>query len=355
MQGKINLTLEDKPVTVSTLTFLKEGINPNTKLVIETIMDSIVTDTCEVLKYVLQNTQSKPYDQDIRKGPLNQLNHFAVLLGNYPELSPTILSYKIKHKMDISEEFRDLLPQWTPEGTFLHFILKYFSYLYHFSTSYFIIPFIDRVQTPLFIDYDGEPVLLSSYNELVIFQEIQKILEETLLVPEKFLKTLYTTAIWSILANISISILQLVNESKQKEFKLEIIKNFYSLCLKAVKVYDSHNKVNSQLKNETQVVYIFMGKLAEVEVDTKARNQLYKQDKTDEAFISRKKLPWVCSTLKEQYNTQEGFQFAPNYSLQSKLIDKTEEMQLVREKYSSKLPTIQWEIISSKLLLFLFI
>jgi len=353
MQGKINITIDDKPIAVSALTFLREGINPYAKKVLEAIMDSIVEDTCDLIRSIIKNPKSAKNLIHDRKGPLVQLNHFAVLLGNYPELSPTILNHKVTQSIDIPEEYRDLLPQWTPGCTFIHFILKYFAYLYHFSTSYFIIPFVDKVQTPIFIDYEGEPLLLSAYNEFIIFAMIQLILKETLVVPEKFLRTIYTTSIWSILSNISISILQLVNEPKQKEFKLQIIKNLYSLCLTALKVYNKCRRVDSQLKDETQVVYIFMGKLAEIEVSIKARNQLFGQDKPlDDAIVSRKKLPWVSSILKDLSNSQEGYQYIANYSMQIKVRNETNEIKIIKEGYSPETPSIAWENTSSNLFIF---
>lgn len=172
------------------------------------------------------------------------------------------------------------MPKYSKTETFLSFFIKYACYLYHFSVSYFLEDLIKKNATPIFVEYKGESILLSSYNELVVFNEICKTLNQTLENPQNFFKTIYTTATWSILSCISLNLLSLPNEENQRDFKVEIIQELYSICIKALKTNKAASQESSSFENTTRTICAFMENLTKIEMLTRAKKDRFITHKT---------------------------------------------------------------------------
>jgi len=305
--NKICLKVNGESVSMSTLTFLREGMNKSVRVLIESIMESIASDTFELIQLVVSRESGRVEvaESELRKNIQFQIGYLATLVGTYFEISPLVVSYQLKRKLDFPADCADLLPEWEPNGTFLSFFIKYNCYLFNFSVGYFLLPFVDKNETPLFIEYGNENLLLTSYNEWIIFQEIFRVLEETLGKPKRLLTNFYTTAVWNVIPKIAINLLKAFKEAKQKDMKLEIIQRLYSICFQALKVYNLNHGQEVQLKEETHVVYVFLAQLSEIEVGINARNQLFESEKVlEDSLFMRRKLPWILLLLKE--SSQNG-------------------------------------------------
>ena len=313
MQGRVKVILnEEKAINISTLTFLKKGISDSAGIFLETLMDSIVQSFIykvhELLNIPLpkENNMISP-----SKVFFDQLGCLVVILKNFPEMTPIILSYELGN-YQLPEGYSNHLPQWKPKETFLSFLIKYGSYVYNHSLVFIFEYFVKENETPIFIDYDGEVLLLSTYNEIIIIKEIIRQLEETFNTSEPFLKTLYTRAIWSILPYVSINLLNLKIEPGQKHYKLAFIEDLKVLCNKALQAYFVQNKrvtsdksdpeyVGDFDEEEVHVIYLFLARLIETEVVLKTRAELIRHgDIPNELITSKENLKWVSSLFKEQ-------------------------------------------------------
>ena len=301
MKGKIELTTGDNTTVVSALIFLRQGMNKSVKTIIETMMNSIAADTKAYIGLVLKGTISGLVFQDLRGAIQSQIGCLAVLAMNYPEVSAIITSHTLSITFEFSPEYHDMIPSSKSPLTFLGFFVKYLCYFFSFSVSYFLNLLVKQSETPIFVEYEQETLLLSSYNELIIFQEIHRVLEETLEIPEQAFKGMSNAALWNILCQISIQLISLPEEPGQNSFKVRIIQNLYSLCIKALKTYRKHDQ---QLKDETHVVYVFMTRLANREIALRTRAQLLKhkdQEPIESILSSKEKLHKVALLLKELY------------------------------------------------------
>ena len=299
MKGRTVISNNGKKLTVSTLTFLKHNIAESTKIILETMMNNIFSTTQAYIAYLADDLpQIAKNEKKLQDKIQIQISRLAVLVNNYPEIAPIITSFKLDVHSQSQSINEDCIPRLKDTETFIGFFIKHVCYLFSFSLLFFSTILIERNDNPIFIEYENRPILLSSYNELVLFQEIFNVLEDTLKVPEKLLKTMYTKSIWSILSQASIHLLSLPAEPKEEHFKILIINNLYTICFKALKIYV---KSESQIREESQIIYIFLARLASREMAIKTRNELLRHDKFLEGIVSSKsKLHWTCSILKEQ-------------------------------------------------------
>jgi len=337
---KICLKKEEVEDHVSTLNFLKDGMNKSVRILIESIMESIAGDTFELIKILFSKDFGKTEVAELRKNIQSQIGYLATMIGTYFEISPLVVSYQLKREFDFPENCGDLLPKWESNGTFLSFFIKYNCYLFNFSVGYFLLPFVDKNETPLFIEYGNESLLLTSYNEWIIFQEIFRVLEDTLEKPKNLLTNICTTVVWNVIPHIANNLLKAFNEAKQKDMKLEIIQRLYSICFKALKEYNLNHSQEAQLKEETHIIYVFLAQLSEIEVGINTRNQLFESEKAiDDSLFMRRKLPWILLLLKESGGHSVG-----QSSSQNNQMFTTET---TRDIESSELQKIDNEIILS--------
>jgi len=323
MQGKVKVKSneEEESINISTLAFLKKGISNSARTFLETLMDNIV----QSFIYKIHNLLNIPLPKEDSmispdKAFFEQLGCLTVLLKNFPEISPIILSYELGD-YQFPEGYNNYLPQWKPKETFLSFLIKYGSYVYNHSLVFIFEYFVKENETPIFIDYNGEVLLLSTYNEVFIIKEIISQLEGTFNTSEPFLKTMYARAIWSILPYVSIRILNLGSEPGQKHYKLTFIEDLKILCHKALNTYFIQNKRATSEKDdptdvddfdeeEMQVIYLFLARVMETEVVLKTRAELIRNgDFPKDLITSKEKLKWVSSLLKEKSYIGNDFSF----------------------------------------------
>ena len=304
MRGKVTVSLQTgSSTTLSALTFLREGVTAETNHVLESLTDSIV---CQTQQYISQLTKlpTDNSDSNLKKlyeGIQDQIGCLANLIINFPELSFAIMFKNINLNL---EGFPHILHIPRPNITFLGLFLRYACYIYNFEVSYFIESLIEKTKDEIFVEVDGESLPLKALNELIVFEEIIAILEETVTKPESLLKTIYSVSIWSIFSQISITLLSLPVEKNQKNFKLEIIQKLYSCCLRAIEAYkpikvnDSENHIS---EDEIKIVYVFMVRLAPLDMALQAKSQLIQCNDSSEVLpMTPNQLHWAHSLIREQ-------------------------------------------------------
>ena len=315
MQGRIEVTLgsQNKSSNVSTLTYLKAGISSSARILMETLMENIVQNFVYQIYDLLKVPSSKPKGVCPDKVFQMIIACLVVLLKNYPEMSTVILSYEIGNKYQLPEGYTAYLPEWDPKETFLSFLIKYASYLFNYSIFNIFDYLINKNnETPIFIDYIGQMMLLSSYNEILVFNEIIKQLEANIEIPEQVMKKLYTRAIWNILNQISLNLLNLQTEPNQKNYKLDFIQRLKDACNTALKAYLNQKREKKLEINEdgedtsddeeVKVIYLFLARLLEVETVIITKKEFSNNiDFPKDTLSLPEEFLWVRSLLKEQY------------------------------------------------------
>jgi len=280
------------------------------------MMDNVVSLTQSEFQLLLNDLDSGTYhrystsrssERNI-KNLHNTISCLSVLLRNYPELSVFVMNYEPGEKIILSQNIPDLTPNLNNKETFLTFFIKYACYFYNFSVSYLVEDFVRKSETPIYVTYKNEPVLLSTYNEIQIFHVILKLLEETLQFPQKLLRTLYSCTAWTVLANISIKLLSMeITVTNEKDYRLEIIKSLDFLCTRGLQLFykerESSEEKNSKFKNNVKIFYGLRTQLAELEMSLKTKNYLLTKDQSSKKCspLSFKNFPWIGSILKEQF------------------------------------------------------
>ena len=332
MLCKVNISVNQKTVNVPNYEFLKEGLNLRTKLLLKTLMKTMVSQMQRYITNLLQTPDDLQSIRAMREQIEFQIACLAFTMKEYPELSVFVVSYELEDEYNFPKDYAEVIPKWSSSGTFLSFFLKYVYYFFPAAGIFFPGNLISKEQVPIFIEYDGEPLLLSSYNELLIFCGIIKVLEETLNSPQDLLRTIYSIATWETLSQLSFYLLSLPIESSQKSFKPQITNSLYLLCTKALKVYQTNTLSKGSLDEDTWILYSFINRLAYSETSirlekylsllTADRKKLTKPERIFKSYISSKTnhgflsvvLKDEChqgstlSILKECYNVHELFQ-----------------------------------------------
>ena len=271
-------------------------------------MDNIVKNFFSRLQILL----TAPNSQIDTKVPIDTILHkqfatLAAFLKNFPEMAVTVLSYELGDHYQLPEGYTNYLPQWQPKETFLSFLIKYASFVYNYTLVYIFEYFVKKNETPIFIEYNGEIILLSAYNEIVIVKAMIKQLEETLQAPEQFLTKMYPRAIWSIFSHVSSRLLNLPNEPNQKSYKFTLIESLKSLCYKALQVFPAQNDKIDAGTDHIKVIYLSLGRILETEIVLKTKEELNLLNEPPKGLLSSKEdLKWVSSLLKEQYYLGNG-------------------------------------------------
>lgn len=301
MKGKVNLSISQGTVSVSVLSYLREGINPHSRNVLETIMKNIASNARKHKEQILSDSETKTDTLNYTEIQEAQIGCLAGLMKNYPELSAIVSSYTLGDDYEYKHNIPGLCPQVSNQETFLSFLIKVSCYLYRYPALN-VLKYLTNPNTeiPILIEYQGEPLLLSAYNELIVFQEIIKVLEETLIQPENLFTTIYSTAIWTVLSETSLNLLRQPSEQNQKDFKLEIITSLYSLCLKALGVYFNSQTQKGLWKEEVLVIYEFLTQLSRQETMIRAKRQLPKNVEEIGQKDIKEQVAWICAVLKEK-------------------------------------------------------
>ena len=348
--NEVNLSLEDgSEIKAPTLAFLREGANTSTRLIIEAILDTIVANTQHCVNTIIGGGYNQEVSQDVRSKIHDQLCCLALLVENYPELAISILSYEVSSdNFKIAAGVDEFLPKSEDKQTFLSFFVRHACYLYNFSVLYFLEYLIAKKATPIFIEYDHQPVLLSAYNELLILNEITLCLEETLEAPEVLFDTIYTISVWSILSQMSLRLLYLPGEDGQKNFKLQIIQRLSGLCSKALQTFSQKKTKGKQFQEDKlKIFYMFMTGLIEVEMTIKAKIQTSKMKNG----LTKKELLWACHLSKEEsYLGSKGFDIQDKDGLKTYTGTLSLNEKPVLTNYSFKLQEVDQKALTGKVL-----
>lgn len=320
MKGRIALSNEGKMFTTSMLTYLKGGMDKQAAIFFAFMIKSIVSDLeLYVSQMLKENSDGDP--QDLSTFTIDQICSLMMLVKTFPEISVMITTCKVETKMEIPSEFSHYIPPSSGDDTFLSFFMRYACYFMSYSAYYFLEFLMKKSKTPIFVEYRGEKILLSNYHQLIIFQQIHQILEETLKTPKDLLRTFYTRAVWTLWAQMSKKLLQISQEEGQKSFKSEIVQSLTSLCTRALEVYSENLREEAQINEEkdgplseaqkesmiekeevdTKVLFVFLARLAELDVTNRTMKQLvpYREKMLEEDF-SRQDILWTSYALKEQ-------------------------------------------------------
>ena len=310
MKGKTEVNLEDNTrAVVSVLTYLKQGINQEAKLVVETLVQNVILciekHLTQILKKGDEDDEATEDNSKLLKTVQDRIGILSLLVRNYPELAVTITSHVVEKTILLTDDYPKYIPQWTGKWTFLRFFIRYACYFYNFSVKHFLEQLVTKHQTPILVEYENEIIPLSVYNEFLIYREILEVLQETLEVQEEFLKTLYIVGVWNILPNICFCLLSQPQENMHQSFRLQFIESLYSLCLKALEVY-SRDKMNGTAfeEDEIGVIYICLVRLAEFRIAFKVKLRVMHDKQVIEQLMpSTKSLLWMSHTLKEEFYT----------------------------------------------------
>jgi len=296
----------------TTLGFLRNGIDQNTFRMIENLMQGIVSYIKNLLTQKISNkpSEEKPATSDHHTSLFNRIGSLALLMKNYPELSVFATSWKINVSLEIPPEYTEVLPAWSPDDTFLVFFIKHACYLFNISAFYLLEFFVNKNETPILIDHNGQTVLLSVYNESLIFDQVIKVLENLSQDPDKFLQTFFSLIYWDALTNISIRLLSLSCHPSQNKKKLQIVHRLEHMCLRIFKVYNNSQEINSKQKEKIRLICIFLSQLKHTEIALRSK-LLFGNSPIPDDLNPAQNLLWACSTLKENFYDQHSTMFTP--------------------------------------------
>ncbi len=234
-------------------------------------------------------------------------------MKNYPELSVLVTSWKVNESLDIPPEYTDVLPAWSPDDTFLVFFMKQACYFFNISAFYLLEFFVNNNETPILIDQNGQTILLSVYNESLIFDQVVKQLQELSQDPDKFLQTFFSLIYWDVLTSISIKLLSLSNHPVQNKRKLQILEQLEQICLRILKVYNSQ-ETNQKQKEKIKLICIFLSQLKQEEITL--RSKLLFGNSPIPGDLN---LLWACSALKENFYDQKSTIFVPENTQEERM------------------------------------
>ena len=158
MKGKTEVDLEDDTRTiVSVLVYLKQGINQQAKLVVETLVQNVTLCIEKHLNQVL-NKDDEDAEENLKslKSVQDRIGILSLLVRNYPELAVTITSCKVQKAIHPTHGYPKYGPQWTEKWTFLQFFIRYACYFYNYSIKHFLEQLVMKHQTPILIEYANE-------------------------------------------------------------------------------------------------------------------------------------------------------------------------------------------------------
>ena len=364
MLTKVCILKGGEPVIVSNYAYLKYGISSGAKHILEIIIDNIVTLTERYIKEISKPSVTPESSFHIKGDLQSQTSLLYLVLNHYPNLNVFVMSYELKDKYNFSKEYSPLMPQWKSPETFLSFFVKFVSYIGSFMTPYPLEIIVLTERSSTFVEYEGSPILLSFYNELLIFREIIKVLENTLLTPDDLFKSLYSFGTWKILSQFSCHLLDLPFKGTLRNYKAQIITELELLCLRALKVHEDNCKLHHmRLGNETQTVYLFLHGLSSIERRIKSHNKYYlsPEDHKDPSqaqvhfnklLLSHKKVHYLQSLIKEQSYFSNPFSLItqdPTNKISSKnLIDLSND-KIILEGYTPKLEPVTTDKLLSKI------
>ena len=261
----------------------------------------------------------KCVDAGVNKAELECLEE---LMRRYPEISLYVLNYKVGNKFEMPSK-PGILPKWRGDETFLQVYVKYILYFAHLREGDFLASWIINTQNPLFIEVNGEKILLASYLEYLVLNEMHNVLEETL-EDKDFLEQAYAQVMWITLPTIVIYFLNSLGEIRQRNYKQELTNKFVNLCFKALEHFHENNPRSAHLKDKNNQIYIFLNKLTSAQVFHKTKEFFRKEKKVPKALFKQKGLIWSASILKEKFGFGQK-----NYQSISKL--EINEQQLIND------------------------